>query len=37
VIRASAETDDPERTAEIVVGELTAAGADRILDAIRAR
>jgi porphobilinogen deaminase len=37
VLRASAEADDPERAAEIAVGELAAAGADRILDAVRAR
>ena len=35
VIRAAAESEDPERAAEIVAGQLRRDGADRILDAIR--
>jgi len=35
VIRAAAESEDPERAAEIVAAQLRRDGADRILDAIR--
>ena len=35
VIRAAAESEDPERAAEIVASQLRRDGADRILDAIR--
>ena len=35
VIRAAAESEDPERAAEIVATQLRRDGADRILDAIR--
>jgi hydroxymethylbilane synthase len=35
VVRAAAESEDPERAAEIVTAELQASGADRILDATR--
>lgn len=35
IVRAAAESEDPERAAEIVAGALRAQGADRILDATR--
>jgi hydroxymethylbilane synthase len=36
VVRAAAESEDPERAAEIVAAELRTRGADRILEATRA-